>query len=71
MSTLSKSNIKEFLNQYCDEVYDMPDHALELLMDDHKCIVWYGKEYFIPENNSFWTEDENEIAKHLMNNFLY
>ena len=71
MSTLSKSNIREFLNDYCDEVYDMPDSALELLMDDHKCIVWHGKEYFIPENNSFWTEEETEIAEHLMNNFPY
>ena len=71
MSTLSKSNIREFLKKYCDEVYAMPDHALELLMDDHRCIVWHGKQYFIPETNSFWTEEECEIAEHLMDNFDY
>lgn len=66
--SISKSDIREFLKNYCDEVYDMPCHALELLMDDHKCIRWYGKEYFIPETNSFWTEHECDIAEHLMDN---
>jgi hypothetical protein len=66
---ISKSEIREFLKDYCDEVYDMPCHALELLMDDHKCIKWHGQEYFIPENNSMWSPEEIEIAEHLMDNY--
>lgn len=64
----SKREIKEFLNNNCDEVYDMPDHALELIMDNHKCIRWYGKEYFIPEFGLDNNRDE-VIFDHLVDNY--
>lgn len=53
-----KKLIEEFLKKWADEVYDMPDHALELLMDNHICIEWGGIEYFIPEDNSDDEDDE-------------
>jgi hypothetical protein len=64
---MTKARIKEFLNRYADEVYDMPDHALELMMDNHKCVKWYGKEYFVSESISCG-EDE-EIYEHLVYNY--
>lgn len=60
-----KELIEEFLKEYADEVYEMPDHALELLMDDHICICWNDTEYFVPENNSSFTEDDDLIWKFL------
>lgn len=60
-----KKLIEEFLKNYADEVYDMPESALELLMDDHICIEWEGTEYFIPENNSMYDEDDEMIYKYL------
>lgn len=68
---MKKSDIKEFLKEWCDRVVDleMPDHMWELLMDDHKGIKWGGVEYIIPENCSMWEPEEEEIANYLMDNF--
>ena len=60
-----KELIKNFLKTYADEYYEMPDHALELLMDDHICIKWEEIEYFIPENCSSYTDDDDLIYEFL------
>jgi hypothetical protein len=60
-----KEAINQFLKEFADEVYDMPEHHLELLMDNHICISWNGKEYFVPENNSCFSEDDNLIWEFL------
>ena len=60
-----KELIEDFLKEFADEVYDMPDHALELLMDDHICVSWEGVEYFVPENNSSYTKDDDLIYEFL------
>tara|TARA_R110000772_G_scaffold17348_1_gene48455 strand:+ start:3621 stop:4196 length:576 start_codon:yes stop_codon:yes gene_type:complete len=69
--------VNEFLEEFADEVYDMPDHALELLMDDHICVKWYNpiggvgeKEYFVPENNSFYGEWGKKVYNYLERSFL-
>jgi hypothetical protein len=53
---ISIKNINNFIITFCTEVYEMPFADLELKMDDHTCIVWAGKEYFVPENagNGEW-----------------
>jgi hypothetical protein len=61
--------VRAFLAEYADEVYDMPDHALELLMDDHICVKWENKEYFVPENNSCFTEQDDKVWNYLNNQF--
>ena len=71
MSRVSKAEVRGFLNEWADEVYDMPDHALELLMDDHTCVRWYGKEYFIQDNNSFYSDFEEDIKVHLIDNHSF
>jgi len=66
-----KKLIEEFLKEYAEKYYEMPDAALELLMDDHICVTWEGTDYFIPENNSFFTEDDDLIWKFLNECYHY
>jgi hypothetical protein len=66
---MPKPEIREFLKENCDEVYDMPDHELDLMMDNHRCINWYGKEYFISRSLSFYDELSEKIYDHLYNNY--
>ena len=54
--------VKEFLNKFGDEVFDMPDSMLDLIMDDHKCVGWLGVEYFIAENNTMYSDVEELIS---------
>lgn len=63
-----KESIREFLKSYGEEDYDMPDHVLEVLMDDHICIIWEGIEYFVPEDNSSYTSEDYIILKYLNEN---
>lgn len=68
---MTKARIREFIKEFCDEVYDMPDHALELHMDNHKCFQWYGRQYFVSESLSYWGQDAQEcedIWEHLVYN---
>tara|TARA_R110002050_G_scaffold79261_12_gene169492 strand:- start:26689 stop:26886 length:198 start_codon:yes stop_codon:yes gene_type:complete len=60
--------IKEFLtergtkvrkNESCDYV--------ELMMDDHKCIEYGGKQYYLPESNLFG--DDEKIFDFLVYNY--
>jgi hypothetical protein len=45
------SEVNSFIETYGIEVDDNePDHYVDLMMDDHKCIKWKGKEYYINEN---------------------
>ena len=60
-----KKNIEEFIKSYCTQVYSMPLADLELKMDNHKCIIWESVEYFIPDNNSLYTTDDNLIWEFL------
>tara|TARA_R110000851_G_scaffold28466_1_gene79304 strand:- start:1188 stop:1400 length:213 start_codon:yes stop_codon:yes gene_type:complete len=70
---MTKTEIREFLKEYCEKVVeiDIPEHMWELLMDDHRGIKWYGVEYIMPENCSFWTPYEYNISNHLYDNHAY
>lgn len=68
---INPKEVENFLNEFCDEVYDMPTHDLELKMDDHKCVVWNDIQYFVPEHCSLWNERENQIYEYLEENHLY
>ncbi len=60
--TISKL-IQEFLDKYAIEAIDNESSDyIELMMDDHSFIEYKYKEYYIPKNNSLWTEDESELA---------
>lgn len=66
---LSKKAIREFINTFCDEVYDMPFSQLELIMDNHRCFKWYGKEYFMPRDCSSYDNNDDYIYDHLYINY--
>ncbi len=63
----TKENVADFLNEYADEVYEMPHDKLDILMYDHVCVKWEDKEYFVSKNNSSYTNDDEDILHFLRN----
>ncbi len=53
-SFLTIGDIRIYLSEVATEVReDEEDEYVELMMDNHRCIVWEGKQYYIPEENNF------------------
>lgn len=70
MKRFSKAEIFEFLKSWCTKVEENePFHYVELMMDNHKCIQYYGKQYYVPDGNMFWGNHESDIADYLTNKF--
>lgn len=64
--------IKDFIDCFCIKVREDEDVAfVELMMDDHKCIVWDGQAYYIPENHSIYSDDDTLIYEFLTSCYLY
>lgn len=66
---ITEEKIREFLKEWGTEVYEMPEADLELKMDDHRCIEFEGKQYFVAENNSFYSQDDESILSFLEDNY--
>jgi len=64
---MTKQAIKLFLKEFGTPVTEC-DEDVELMMDDHICISWYGTEYYVPENNSFYSEFDMEVVDYLNDN---
>jgi len=61
-----KKLIQEFLDKFGTKVLENEDSAqVDLMMDDHICVEWDGAEYYVPENNSSYTEDDDLIYEFL------
>ena len=61
-----KKLINEFISQYGTKVKSKESSAyVELMMDDHICIDWNDNEYYIPKNNSNYTEDDDLVYQFL------
>ena len=59
--------VEEFLEETCTEVQANETLAYcELMMDNHKCIEYGGKQYYIPETNF---GDEEIIYDFLIDNY--
>lgn len=59
-----KKVILEFLEKYGTKVLEGESSSfVELMMDDHICVKFDGVEYYVPENNSSYTEDDELIFK--------
>ena len=56
-----KKMIRAFLDTYATKAND-GDNA-ELMMDDHTYIEYEEQGYYIPENNSSYTEDDEYIVQ--------
>lgn len=63
-----KKLIKEFLEKFCTKVGENEGSATtELYMDDHDCIeVFEGNEYYVPKNNSSYSEDDELLRDFLI-----
>lgn len=59
--------IKGFLNEFGTKVNECIEDT-DLMMDDHICIKWDDIEYYVPENNSFYSELDYEIVTYLNEN---
>ena len=60
LDLLDDDEVEEFLSEYGIEVEkNEPDHYVELMMDNHKCIEWKGKQYYI--SDSYLSDDEEKI----------
>jgi len=67
---MKKQLIKEYLKQFGTKVMADEDAAyVELMIDNHKCIKWYGIEYYIPENSMLYGEVEERIYEHLVESY--
>jgi len=61
LDLLEDSKVNEFLSNHSIEVEDNePDHYVELMMDNHKCAEFKGKEYYISDSLTL-TDDEEKI----------
>ena len=55
------SEVAQFLEDYAIEVEDNePSNYVDLMMDDHKCTEWQGKQYYISDSLDL-SEDEEKI----------
>ena len=61
LDLLDDYEVAEFLEDHAIEVEDNePDHYVELMMDNHKCTEWKGKQYYISDSLDL-SEDEQKI----------
>ncbi len=61
LDLLVDNEVEEFLSNYGIEVVENePDHYVELMMDNHKCIEFKGEQYYISDSLTL-TEDEEKI----------
>lgn len=61
LDLLDDDVVNEFLSNNGIEVLENePDHYVELMMDNHKCIEFKGKQYYISDSLTL-TEDEEKI----------
>jgi hypothetical protein len=61
LDLLIDSEVEQFLEDHAIEVEaNEPDHYVELMMDNHKCTEWKGKQYYISDSLDL-TEEEEKI----------
>jgi hypothetical protein len=58
--------IESFLNTYCTRVKKNEKSSyVDLMMDNHKCIEWECNQYYVPENNTMYTDSDILIYEFL------
>lgn len=62
--------VDEFLQDYCTEVQPNEDPAyVELKMDNHICIDFQGKQWYVPKDNMLWNDTDTEYFDFLNQHF--
>jgi len=60
--------VKEFLKERCTKVRNKESESyVELMMDNHKCIQYGNKQYYVPEENLFG--DDEVLFDFLVDNY--
>lgn len=68
--TISKKDVLDYLNVFGTKVRkNESDSYVELMMDNHKCINYDGKLYYIPD--SFTSDYQVNMFDYLVENYLY
>lgn len=68
---MEAQKIVDFLDTYGILVEkNEPDHYVELMMDDHKCVEFNEERYYIPENWGYESE-EAEVFDYLEEYHLF
>lgn len=63
-----KNIIDNYIDAICTEVKEDEESGyVDLMMDNHKCIEWGEKDYYIPENYIAANEDEEFVYEYLTN----
>lgn len=59
LDLLDDDEVAEFLSNHGIEVGENePDHYVELMMDNHKCTEWNGKQYYISDSLDLTYEEQ-------------
>ena len=59
-----KTLIYDFLNEFATKVGKNEQSSyVDLMMDDHTSIEFEGQQYYVPENNSFYTQDDELLLE--------
>jgi len=65
-----KEIIYAFLSKFCTKVSEEEDSStVELYMDDHKCIEFEDSQYYVPDNNSSYSEEDELLREMLLATF--
>lgn len=68
----TSERIKEFLDTFCTKVRKNESCSYaELMMDDHKCIQIGKKQYYVPENNSCYSNIDELIYDYLIEKHIF
>ena len=67
---MKKIKILNFIKTYCTEIEKDEDSGyVELMMYDHKCILYNKKEYYILKDSILFTEEDENIKDYLINTY--
>jgi hypothetical protein len=64
-----KQLIRDFLQKYCTLVGDDSLDRFDLMIDNHCYIKFEDVEWYVPEDNSLWDEDEQLLQEFIINTY--
>ena len=66
----TKKEVLEFLKVFGTKVLaEEPEGYCELMMDNHICIKYLRVEYYVPENNMFYTQWQSDLVDMLKDKY--
>jgi hypothetical protein len=64
-----KQLIRDFLQKYCTLVGNDSSDRFNLMIDNHCYIKFEDVEWYVPEDNSLWDEDEQLLQEFIINTY--